>query len=92
MDMDKLNPDALADSGDSELDAREGVQSVDEYMIKWYVIETEELPEESADPFASWIYANWTEWNEEGKNTNGDVIAGALDFWCGGRTLPATAN
>lgn len=76
--MDKLNPDALAESGDVDLDAREGVQPVDAYMIEEYVTDQKELPVVSAHPFAGWLDENWNDFNEEGNKTNGEVIAGAL--------------
>lgn len=81
--MDKLNPKALAPCGDNDLDAREGVQGVEEFMIQWYVIESSELPAESAEPFAVYLNQNWNDYNDEGNLTNGEVIAGALAFWRG---------
>lgn len=81
--MGKLKPDALAESGDDELDARDGVQAVDAFDVKWHVIETGELPAESADPFATWLDQAWNDWNEDGTRTIGEVIAGALAFWRG---------
>jgi hypothetical protein len=83
--MDKLNPDALAESGDDELDAREGVQPVTEMMLYEHIISTEELPPESARPFARWLDSEWNSWNEDGSLTNGEVIAGALAHWRGGK-------
>lgn len=81
--MDKLNPDALAESGDVELDAREGVQPVTPTMIRDHLRSTEELPLVSARPFAAWLDAEWNGFNEDGDLTNGQVIAGALAFWRG---------
>lgn len=81
--MDRLNPAALAESGDSELDAREGVQMTTFGMIHEYVTSNGELPEESARPFAAWLDEAWNEWNEDGRLTNGEVIAGALAYWRG---------
>lgn len=81
--MDKLNPDALAESGDTELDAREVVQPVTEMMIYEHVIASGELPRESAKPFAAWLHESWNDWNEDGDLTNGKVIAGALAYWRG---------
>lgn len=79
----KLNPKALAESGDSELDEREGVQEVTEEMIRDYVTDQEELPAVSARPFAAWLHQDWNDWNEDGALTNGEVISGALDYWRG---------
>jgi hypothetical protein len=81
--MDKLNPDALAESGDDELNGREGVQSVTPAMIREHVINSGELPSESARPFAAWIHECWNDWNEDGELSNGQVIAGALAYWRG---------
>jgi hypothetical protein len=81
---DKINPDALAQTDDSELDARPGVQEVTEEMIFAYVVEElEALPTYSARPFAAWLDHNWYSFNEEGANTVGDVITGALADWRG---------
>lgn len=82
--MDKINPKALAQSGDIEQDEREGVQEVDAQMIFEYVLAENELPAYSARPFSEWLDQNWGEFNEEGENTVGDVIRGALSDWRGG--------
>ena len=82
----RLDPDALAESGNVEMDSREGVQEVTGGMILEYVLACEELPPESASPFSDWLYREWESFNEEGKCTNRQVIAGALFHWCGGRT------
>ncbi|BET51746.1 hypothetical protein RGQ21_67280 [Kitasatospora aureofaciens] len=79
----KLNPDALAECGDDELDSRDGVQEVTEDMILDYLLKAEELPLESAKPFAAWLDYNWYTWNENGENTVGQVINGALKHWRG---------
>lgn len=81
--MDKLNPDALAESGDVELDAREGVQSVTPAMICDHLRSTEELPPVSARHFAAWLDEEWNGFNEDGDLTNGQVLAGALAYWRG---------
>lgn len=81
--MDKLNPNALAESGDAELDERASVQPVTEMMIREYVISSEELPRESAKAFAMYIHEAWNDYNEDGELTNGQVIAGALAYWRG---------
>ncbi|MFI9079147.1 hypothetical protein ACIGW8_22200 [Streptomyces sioyaensis] len=85
--MDKLDPNALAETGDEAgappEDVRPGVQPVDEDMIRVHVIEAGELPEESARPFARWLHETWYDFNEEPGNTNGGTIAGALAFWRG---------
>lgn len=81
--MDRLNPDALAECGDGELDARDDVQEVDADMIREYVISAGELPEESARPFAEYIEDRWYDYNEDGELTNGQVISGALAYWRG---------
>jgi hypothetical protein len=80
--MDKLNPDALAESG-TDLDERPEVQPVAEAMIRAYVIDASELPRYSAEPFAAWLYEMWNDFNEDGTLTNGEVIAGALADWRG---------
>jgi hypothetical protein len=85
---DKLNADALAESGDVELDERPGVQAVNAEMIYQYVIDKNELPEESARPFSEWLHGIFTDFNEEGEATNGQVVDGALTAWCGGRVQP----
>ncbi|UQA91662.1 hypothetical protein [Streptomyces halobius] len=82
MDLDKLNPDALAECGDDELDEREAVQPVTEMMIYKYVVGSE-LPSESAHPFATWLYQVWYQFNEDGELTNGKLIAGPLSHWRG---------
>lgn len=78
-----LNPDALAESGDEELDDRDNVQPVTEMMIYEYAVGKGELPRESARPFAEWLHEVWFDWNEDGELTNGKVIAGALQHWRG---------
>ena len=79
--MDKLNPDALAECG-YDLDDRPEVQPVTEDMIRDYVTDNE-LPPYSARPFAAWLYETWNGFNEDGDQTNGQVIAGALADWRG---------
>lgn len=79
----KLNPKALAGCGDTDLDSREGVQEVDAGMIREYVVSTNELPMESAEPFSEYIEQNWCDYNEEGELTNEQVISGALSYWRG---------
>ena len=85
--MPTLDPNALAEIGDEEgappEEVRPGVQPVDEVMIRVYVITTNELPEESARPFAKWLHGVWFEFSEEPGPTNGEVIAGALAHWRG---------
>lgn len=81
--MDKLNPTALAESGDGELDGREAVQPVTPAMVREYVVTAGELPIESARPFAAWLDEGWNDWNEDGDLTNGQVISGALAYWRG---------
>ena len=81
--MDDLNPAALAECGDVDLDARNGVQEVNAEMICEYVISSGELPRESAEPFAAYVHEAWNEYNEDGELTNGQVIAGALAYWRG---------
>lgn len=79
----KLDPKALAENGDVDMDDREAVQSVTKDMVRDYVVAQDELPPESAGPFAVWLNENWNNWNEDGDLTNGDVIEGALAFWRG---------
>jgi len=81
--MDKLNPAAVAECGDVELDDREGVQPVTAQMIYEYVTRTPELPTYSARPFSEWLDQAWNDFNEGGDLTNGEVIAGALADWRG---------
>jgi hypothetical protein len=82
--MDELNPDALAECG-YDLDNRPEVQRVTTAMINQYVIDAGELPSHSAQPFAAWLADAWTDFNEDGDKTNGQVIAGALADWRGGK-------
>ncbi|MBD3004595.1 hypothetical protein [Streptomyces sp. 5-10] len=87
--MEKLNPEALAESAAAEDSPRDGVQEVDAAMILAYVLDRNELPPESARPFADWIHEVWTEFvNPEESVTNREVIEGALEHWCGGRVFP----
>ncbi|MFJ6010227.1 hypothetical protein ACIQHZ_31580 [Streptomyces halstedii] len=79
----KLNPNALAESGDSELDSRPEVQELSGNMILAYVLLEKKLPPESARPFAEWLQYEWNSFNEDGENTNGMVIEGALAYWRG---------
>jgi hypothetical protein len=82
--MDKINPKALAESGDPEHDERPEVQAVSEDMIFAYVTEElKALPPYSARPFAEWLDLNWGEFTEE-ETTVGKVIEGALSDWRGG--------
>lgn len=81
--MKELDPNALAECGDDDLNARAGVQQVDADMIAKYVISSGELPRESALPFAEYIHQQWNDYNEDGELTNGQVIAGALAYWRG---------
>lgn len=85
----KLDADAWAQVGDTDLDARDGVQEVDASMIYAYVIRETLLPDYSARPFSYWLNAAWFAFTEEhrgGLLTNRDVIHGAITDWCGGRT------
>jgi hypothetical protein len=92
----ELNPKALAEWSDEAADLEEnirpGVQPVDEEMILNYVLRQNELPEESARPFAEWINQNWYQFSGDDQDnvTNGDVIEGALLHWCGGRIMPGS--
>lgn len=81
--MTDLDPKALAECGHTELDERDGVQEVSAGMIREYVIAENELPPESARPFAAYLHEVWNDYNEDGTATNGEVIAGALAFWRG---------
>ncbi|MFF8901691.1 hypothetical protein ACF082_29890 [Streptomyces lydicus] len=85
--MEKLNPKALAEASDeagaAPEDVRPGVQPVDKGMIREYVIEAGELPEESARAFAAWLNSVWFDFVEEPGLSNGEVIAGALAYWRG---------
>lgn len=85
--MDKLNPDALAETYDEAGapagQVRPGVQPIDADMIRAHVIEAEELPAESARPFAEYLNEAWYDYVEEPGLTNGGVISGALAYWRG---------
>lgn len=82
----KLDPSAFAAWGD-ERDERDGVQEVDEVMIRVHILDEGTLPDYSARPFAAWLHMYWHEFDEGNDTmTNGDVIAGAVTDWCGGRT------
>ncbi|WP_406384065.1 hypothetical protein OHU25_41245 [Streptomyces sp. NBC_00117] len=52
-------------------------------MICAHVIEAEELPAESARPFAEYLDESWFDFVEEPGITNGEVITGALAYWRG---------
>lgn len=79
-----INPNALAESGDYELDQRPGVQPVTDHMIRHYAVEVLGLPVASAAAFAAWLDESWNGFNEDGVLTNGQVIEGALYDWRGG--------
>lgn len=85
----KLNPAALAERyeerGADPADIRDGVQPVDEDMIREHVVEAGSLPTESAGPFADWLDGVFDEYvvPDNDKQTNGDVIKGALAYWRG---------
>lgn len=80
----KLDPKALAQIDPD--DTRTGVQPVTERMIRAYVVAENDLPDYSAEPFATWLDSTWFEYAEDPEATNRDVIDGALEDWCGGRT------
>ena len=80
----KLNPNALATSGDYALDSRAGVQEVDDVMIENYVVSTGALAGTSAARFSVWLSEVFNDFNEDGDRTNGQVVAGALHDWRGG--------
>lgn len=79
----KLNPDALAECGDEELDSRPGVQGPSEEVIREYILSENELPPESAYPFAEYVYKMWYAYNEDGDATVKEIIDGALQYWRG---------
>lgn len=86
--MDKLNPEALAEWGEEEgapaEDVRPGVQrDVTPEMIADYMVETNKLPRESAEPFAEYLHQTWNDYVEGEPLTQRDLIAGALEFWRG---------
>lgn len=82
--MDKLNPDALAPMEPD--DDRPGVQDADADMIRSYILDSEELPSESAHAFTRYVYKSVFDYNENGDLTWRQVIESALEYWCGGRT------
>lgn len=82
--MDKLNPAALAECGDDDLDDRPDVQSVTEEMIFEYIRERNALPPASALAFSAWLWEEWNNFVEDDWVTNGAVINGALIDWRGG--------
>lgn len=89
--VDKLNPDALAETGEETgapaEEIRKGVQPVDAVMIERYVIDSGELHvPESAKAFGVWLDRDWYDFNEDGDRTNGQVVAGGLAEWRGNVT------
>lgn len=52
-------------------------------MIAEYVISEGELPRASAEPFSEYVHYEWNDYVEGQTITNGDVIAGALEWWRG---------
>lgn len=90
--MPALDPKALAMVYEEEglpvghPDRRPGVQEVDDGMIYQYVIDSRELPDESAKPFSQWAERMWWEYNEnpEAGLTNHQVLDGMLSYWRGG--------
>jgi hypothetical protein len=91
--MTALDPKALAEQYDEQgarpEDVRPGVQrGVDAGMIYQYVLDTRELPPESAKPFSEWLHSVWFDFADEDEaetTSNKQVIDGALESWCGGR-------
>jgi hypothetical protein len=81
----KLNPEALAEMDDSDLDARDGVQPVTEAMIRAYVMEAHGLPNVSAYPFAAWLQNAWFDFidPDSPETTNGQIVYGAVQHWIG---------
>lgn len=81
--MPALDPKALPKG---HPDLRPGVQPVDETMIYQYIIDSRELPDESARPFSKWADLMWYEYNEDPETglTNHQVIDGMLAYWRGG--------
>lgn len=45
------------------------------------------LPRESARAFADWLWENWNNWTEDEDTTVQQVLLGAVEEWCGGRTF-----
>lgn len=78
----KLDPNTIADDGNDI----PGAQPVDATMIYDYVLDTE-LPPQSAEPFAFYADDVWYEYNDgSGTMTNGQIIAGMLAYWRGGKS------
>jgi hypothetical protein len=88
--MDKLNPDALAEWGEEEGAPADQVRAnvqrdVTPQMITDYVVAEDELPQESAEPFGSYLHEHWNDYVEYEEITQRALIAGALEYWRGGR-------
>lgn len=87
----RLDPKALAERYEEDglpkdhPDVRPNVQpGVDDVMIYSYVIDTNELPTESAKPFSEWLHSVWFEFVDDDTDvTNKQVIDGALASWRG---------
>lgn len=45
------------------------------------------LPERSARAFAEWLSNVWAEWTDPEGVTVKEVLEGAVEAWCGGRTF-----
>lgn len=79
----QLQAESLAWFG-AEDETPEGMQYPSYTAIFAYVRAANELPVESARPFAEWLYETWPEYeNGEEQLTNAQVIQGALTYWRG---------
>jgi len=45
------------------------------------------LPSASAMAFAGWLNEVWEDWAEDEEATVEQVLQGAVEHWCGGRTF-----
>lgn len=87
---DKLDPTEFALTGDDEYDEEHGCVIPPRGQILRYAIDELHLPHYSAWPFSDWLFENWAEFTDSGREvpfTVGDVLSGAVADWCGGRTL-----
>lgn len=88
---DKLDPTAWAHTGDDEYDEKHKTVLPDEDQVYAHVKNEYGLPSPSARAFTAWLVRGyvWTEFADPAAElpvTVDQVIAGAVEHWCGGRT------